>query len=56
VDRPVADFPVEYQYQSLPGAEERLAHALDLVLQLILNDLRESEPTPADPSTPEGAE
>jgi hypothetical protein len=33
------DLSVEYAYQHTSDADERLLHALDLVLQLVLEDL-----------------
>jgi hypothetical protein len=41
------DFVFEYQYTPSPDAEERLAQAFDLILALILEDIKtEQQPEP----------
>jgi hypothetical protein len=42
-----SDFLFEYQYTPLPDAEERLAQAYDLILSLILEDIKvDQQPEP----------
>ena len=42
-----SEFSIEYQFTTLPDAEERLAQAFDLILVLILEDLKsEQQPEP----------
>jgi len=45
------DFLFEYQYTPSPDAEERLAQAWDLILTLIIEDLK-SEQLPEPESEP----
>jgi len=41
------DFVFEYEYNPSPDAEERLAQAWDLILSLILDDIKaEQQPEP----------
>jgi len=35
------DLIIEYQYQSSPGSEERYSDALDLIIDLILQDIQD---------------
>ena len=44
------DFVFEYEYSPSPDADERLAQALDLILDLLLDDIlnEQKEKTPVD--------
>ena len=44
------DFLIEYEYQPLPEGGRRLSNALDLVLALLLEDLRQHPTSPSQPA------
>jgi hypothetical protein len=46
-------FTIEYCYSSSPDADDRIASALNLIVELILEDLKEFPDS--DSSTPESA-
>jgi len=51
-----ADIRIEYEYQPSPDGGKRLAIALDLVVMLLLEDLRRFPPSPSQPGQRDGTE
>jgi hypothetical protein len=50
---PADQFYIEYSYSPSPDADERIASALNLILELLLEDYKEFPDS--DSSTPENA-
>ena len=48
------DFRIEYQFQPSPEGSQRLSTALDLVLALLLEDLRQHPTSPSQPTQGDG--
>jgi hypothetical protein len=50
------DFPIEYEYQSSPEGSQGLCDALDLVVALLLDDVRRFPSSSSQAPQPDGAE